>query len=54
MTLIDQLCVEGGCLHLGRPLPRHEVRGDVTVNGVRRYPLLGIWSPGKSVEVAGA
>ena len=49
MQDIDQLIIERGCLHFGLPtarhnhVPRHELRMDKDVNGVRRYPLFGIW-----------
>lgn len=51
MVDVDQLINERGCIHVGLPIPRHdyvprhELRGDATVNGRRTYPLLGIWTP---------
>lgn len=51
MVDVDQLINERGCVHVGLPIPRHdyvprhELRGDATVNGRRTYPLLGIWTP---------
>ena len=50
MEGIDQLIIERGCVHIGLPveqhqfLPRHELRLDATVNGVRTYPLYGHWT----------
>ena len=52
MVDVDQLIPERGCIHIGLPIPRynyvprHELRGDATVNGRRTYPPLGIWTPG--------
>lgn len=52
MVDVDQLIDERGCVHVGLAIPahdfvpRHELRGDATVNGKRTYPLLGIWKPG--------
>jgi len=49
MEGIDQLIIERGCLHFGLPcaaskyLPRHELRHDRMVAGVRQYPLITIW-----------
>ena len=50
MKDVDQLIIERGCIHIGLAtarhgyIPRHELRLDKTVNGVRTYPLLGIWT----------
>lgn len=49
MEDVDQLIIERGCIHVGLPTarhdfrPRHELRLDQDVNGVRKYPLFGIW-----------
>lgn len=55
MTDVDQLILEGGCIHIGRARPgqeaRHELRGDATVDGIRRYPLIAIWEPGHGAYV---
>lgn len=51
MADVDQLIIERGCIHIGLPvpahqnLPRHELRLDEDVNGVRTYPLYGHWTP---------
>lgn len=51
MSNVDQLIVERGCIHIGLPgerqnyHPRHELRKDQTIKGVRHYPLVGIWTP---------
>jgi zinc D-Ala-D-Ala carboxypeptidase len=51
MSDVDQLIIERGCIHIGLPgerqnyHPRHELRKDAMVDGVRRYPLIGIWTP---------
>jgi len=51
MVDVDQLIIERGCVHVGLPVeahgfvPRHELRTDATVDGVRTYPLFGIWAP---------
>jgi hypothetical protein len=51
MVGIDQLILERGCIHVGLPLarrqymPRHEIRTDANHDGVRVYPLYGIWTP---------
>lgn len=51
MADVDQLIHERGCIHIGLPIPRynyvprHELRGDATVDGNRTYPLIGIWTP---------
>ena len=49
MQDVDQLIVECGCLHIGLPRPgqepRHELRRDEWIDGVRHYPLIGIWEP---------
>jgi hypothetical protein len=51
MNGIDQLIIERGCLHFGLPChasnyaPRHELRHDSIVNGVRTYPLVSVWHP---------
>lgn len=51
MRQIDQLIIERGCLHVGRPrpgqAPRHELRADKTIDGVRHYPMVGIWREGQ-------
>lgn len=50
MKTCDQLVIERGCVHIGLPIPlhnnvpRHELRLDKDVNGVRTYPLYGIWT----------
>lgn len=47
---VDQLIIERGCIHIGLAVPqhgnvpRHELRLDQDVNGVRTYPLYGIWT----------
>lgn len=47
MKDVDQLILERGCVHIGLPLPgrkpRHELRRDQWIDGVRQYPLIGIW-----------
>jgi len=54
MEQVDQLIVERGCIHIGRPRPgqkpRHELRADRTIDGVRHYPLIGIWKAGQVVH----
>lgn len=46
----DQLIIERGCVHIGlavplhNNVPRHELRLDADVNGVRTYPLYGWWT----------
>lgn len=51
MVGVDQLILERGCIHIGLPLarrqfvPRRELRTDAYDNGVRVYPLYGIWTP---------
>lgn len=49
MQDVDQLILENGCIHIGLPYPgkapRHELRRDEWVDGVRHYPLIGIWKP---------
>lgn len=51
MVDVDQLILERGCIHIGLPLPRynhvprHELRLDKDIDGHRRYPLYGIWTP---------
>lgn len=51
MENVDQLINERGCIHLGllipgdHPAPRRELRHDEWINGVRHYPLDGIWKP---------
>jgi len=48
---VDQLIIERGCIHTGLAVPWHgnkargELRLDQTVDGVRTYPLFGIWKP---------
>jgi putative chitinase len=48
---VDQLIIERGCVHIGLAvpqhdnLPRHELRLDADVDGVRTYPLYGHWAP---------
>ena len=55
---VDQLIIERGCIHVGlavpahNNVPRHELRLDVDVNGVRTYPLYGHWTP-QGVQLAG-
>ena len=47
---VDQLIIERGCVHIGLAVPahgnvpRHELRLDQDVNGVRTYPLYGHWT----------
>jgi hypothetical protein len=49
MKDVDQLIIERGCIHIGlatkiRPnAPRHQLRLDKTINGIRTYPLWAIW-----------
>ena len=54
MMDVDQLIIENGCLHIGRPRPgqkpRHELRADKWTNGERHYPFLGTWTPGKVIH----
>jgi hypothetical protein len=54
MLDVDQLIIEAGCLHIGRPRsgqqPRHELHTDQWINGVRHYPLVGIWKPGTVIR----
>lgn len=56
MVDVDQLIDERGCVHVGLAIPahdfvpRHELRGDATVNGRRTYPLIGIWKPGAAAN----
>ena len=51
MKDVDQLIIERGCVHFGlavpqhNNVPRHELRLDATVDGVRTYPLYGHWTP---------
>ena len=51
MRDVDQLIIERGCVHIGLAIPAHdniprnELRLDLDVNGVRTYPLYGIWTP---------
>jgi zinc D-Ala-D-Ala carboxypeptidase len=51
MVDVDQLIIERGCVHFGlavplhNNIPRHELRLDATVDGVRGYPLYGHWTP---------
>lgn len=51
MADVDQLIIERGCIHCGlaipahNNIPRHELRLDKDVDGVRTYPLFGIWTP---------
>ena len=51
MEDVDQLIIERGCVHIGLAIPahnnvpRHELRLDVDVDGVRTYPLYGHWTP---------
>ena len=58
MRDVDQLIIERGCVHIGLAIPAHdnvprnELRLDVDVNGVRTYPLYGIWTP-EGVKKAG-
>ena len=50
MAEVDQLIIERGCIHIGLAvpahgnIPRHELRLDQDVDGVRTYPLFGIWT----------
>ena len=47
---VDQLIIERGCVHIGLAIPahgnvpRHELRLDQDVNGVRTYPLMVFWT----------
>lgn len=49
MLDVDQLIIERGCVHIGLPCPaanmacRRELRKEVLVHDVRKYPLIGIW-----------
>lgn len=49
MADVDQLIIERGCIHIGLAvaahgfIPRHELRTDQDIDGVRHYPLFGIW-----------
>lgn len=51
MSIVDQIILERGCIHIGLALarrqymPRHEIRGEVYEHGVRRYPLIRTWEP---------
>jgi hypothetical protein len=51
MRDVDQLIIERGCIHIGlavpahNNVPRHELRLDKDIDGVRHYPLYGIWTP---------
>lgn len=51
MSEVDQLIIERGCLHIGLPVSahqfvaRHELRLDLDIGGVRKYPLFGHWTP---------
>ena len=51
MVDVDQLIIERGCVHFGFAtalhefIPRHELRLDQDVHGVRTYPLYGHWTP---------
>ena len=48
---VDQLIIERGCIHVGLAVPahgnqpRHELRTDQDIAGVRHYPLYGYWTP---------
>ena len=50
MADVDQLIIERGCVHVGLPTeahawtPRHELRLEQDVAGVRTYPLYGYWT----------
>ena len=54
---VDQLIIERGCIHIGLAVPahynvpRHELRLDQDIDGVRRYPLYGHWTPQGVVRV---
>ena len=58
MEDVDQLIIERGCVHIGLSVPahsnvpRHELRLDQDINGVRHYPLYGIWTPEGVEKVA--
>ena len=57
MADVDQLIIERGCVHVGLAVPlhynvpRHELRLDEDINGVRTYPLYGHWTE-QGVELA--
>ena len=52
MEDVDQLIIERGCVHIGLPCAstnygpaRRELRKEEFVDGARKYPSIGVWTP---------